>query len=394
MKQLPYATPLLQLGDEVEALERLEGRAYDERFVQELAFAHPACLPVAAIDPAFEQLVPVCMELRTPAGPLDALYVTSRGRLVVLEAKLWRNPEARRKVVAQILDYAKELARWSYEDLQRAVNRALGRTGNTLYELVLEAYPEVDEARFVDEVQRSLERGRFLLLIVGDGIQRGAASITSFLDAVGNLELTFGLVELGLYRTSAGATLVLPRVLARTVEIGRYVVQLPEGATLTQGPTEVGADDPVSDDAAFYEGFWKELLAELALEDPSQPLANATRSQNIYFPLPPKLSTAWVSAYFSQSSRRIGVYVGFTGKGSFAELAAGRLESEREAIAAEVGETLHYGDARHPLGLRMSVQDIFDPDVRASMKAFFTHSINRLVSAIRPRLEALADELE
>ncbi len=35
---------------------------------------------------------------------------------MLVEAKLWRNPEARRKVIGQILDYAKELSRWNYED--------------------------------------------------------------------------------------------------------------------------------------------------------------------------------------------------------------------------------------------------------------------------------------
>ena len=107
--QQPKAVPRLPLGS----------GDYDEAFVQELAFEHPSCLPVSEIDRAYEQLVPVCMELRTDAGYLDALYVTPTGRLVILEAKLWRNPEARRKVVAQILDYAKELADWDYEDLQR-----------------------------------------------------------------------------------------------------------------------------------------------------------------------------------------------------------------------------------------------------------------------------------
>lgn len=52
------------------------------------------------------------------------LYVTPTGRLAVVEAKLWRNPEARRKVIAQILDYAKELSRWSYETIDARIRDA------------------------------------------------------------------------------------------------------------------------------------------------------------------------------------------------------------------------------------------------------------------------------
>ena len=83
-------------------------------------------------DRAFAHPVPVCMELNTPADSIDTLYATPQGKLVVLEAKLWRNPEARRTVVGQVLDYAKELGSWTYEDLQREVSRRTGRHGNAL----------------------------------------------------------------------------------------------------------------------------------------------------------------------------------------------------------------------------------------------------------------------
>src|SRR5688572_30301723 len=103
MSQSQYATPLLiDKDDNSVSLEKLSlsaGQAsYSESYIQRLAFLHPECLPVNEIDRAFEGLIPVCMELATDAGPLDILYVTPKGRLAVVEAKLWRNPEARRKV--------------------------------------------------------------------------------------------------------------------------------------------------------------------------------------------------------------------------------------------------------------------------------------------------------
>ena len=109
---------------------------YNERFIQDIAFKHPECLPINEIDRVYENLIPVCCELKTPAGPLDILYITPKGRLVIAEAKLWRNPEARRKVVAQIIDYAKELSKWDYESLQREVSRATKKPGNVLFDLV------------------------------------------------------------------------------------------------------------------------------------------------------------------------------------------------------------------------------------------------------------------
>ena len=60
--------------------------------------------------------VPICIELNTPAGPIDNFMVTASGLPVLAECKLWRNPQGRREVVGQILDYAKELSRWSLSD--------------------------------------------------------------------------------------------------------------------------------------------------------------------------------------------------------------------------------------------------------------------------------------
>jgi hypothetical protein len=70
-------------------------------------------LPIAEIDRMFLGPVLICSELSTQAGAIDNFMVTPSGLPVLVECKLWRNPEARREVVGQILDYAKELSRWS-----------------------------------------------------------------------------------------------------------------------------------------------------------------------------------------------------------------------------------------------------------------------------------------
>ena len=96
----------------------------DEALLQDLPFRFPGTLPIPpipAVDAAYANAVPVCRELSTPAGFVDALYVNPLGRLTFAEFKLWRSPQARREVIGQVLDYAKELALWGYEDLQREV---------------------------------------------------------------------------------------------------------------------------------------------------------------------------------------------------------------------------------------------------------------------------------
>lgn len=129
-----HASPMLvKPNGQASALRRLElGRGDDggrrrEAFVQDLVHEHPTLIPMADIEPAFSPLISVCRELPTPAGFLDNLWITPWGGLVLGECKLVRNPQARREVVAQALDYARALAGWSYDHLEQAVGTALKR---------------------------------------------------------------------------------------------------------------------------------------------------------------------------------------------------------------------------------------------------------------------------
>jgi len=240
MKNHQFGSPHVIEDGTVKRLKRvsLDERGYNEDQLQTLLFDHPALLPAGDIEPVFTELIPVCRELPTPAGPLDLLYATSHGDLCLVETKLWRNPEARRKVVAQIIDYAKEIAGWAYEDLIEAVGRsaAIARPGETpedgldpIAALVADAGDDFDEQSFVDAVARNLRLGRFLLLIVGDGIREDVEKITDFLQQTPNLGYTLGLIEIGMYQMPGGndgGWLLQPRTLCKTVNIERAVVEI------------------------------------------------------------------------------------------------------------------------------------------------------------------------
>ena len=105
---------------------------------------YPDLLPLRDIDPSSDPYSTV-YRMRTEAGPLDIAFINQFGRLTLVECKLWRNPEARRKVVAQTLDYARAVSRWSYSDLQRQVAAASGRHGNVPFETTLAQNPGLIE---------------------------------------------------------------------------------------------------------------------------------------------------------------------------------------------------------------------------------------------------------
>lgn len=212
----------------------------NEKWLQNFIFDNPNTIPINEIEPAFGPLIPICCELGTNAGPIDILFVNENGLLTIVECKLWKNPDARRTVVGQILDYAKELSQWSYSDLQKSLNGPQKEGADLLIKKVSENVESLDEIDFIDNVSKNLKRGRFLLLIVGDGIRENVMQITNFLQEYGHLNFCFALVEMSIHSLpeilGEGYFFVQPRVIAQTVEITRAVVRIEDGTVTAKSP--------------------------------------------------------------------------------------------------------------------------------------------------------------
>ena len=276
-------------GGTAETLRRVppEATAADggipEEYLRDLLFEHPQALPIRQIDASYDGAIPVCTELQTPSGRIDALYVNPLGRLTLAEFKLWRNPQARREVIGQILDYAKDLAAWSYEDLQREVSRRRGETGNVLYQLARQQSPELAEPDFVDNVTRHLQRGEFLLLIAGDGIREGTENIVNFVNQHAGLHFNLALVEAALYRDAADTLFIQPRILARTEVVPHHVYEL--GGT-PDAPAIAADDDEETETHSDQEEqnlrFWTAVWDDFAFSDVTVAIPTATsRAFNI-----------------------------------------------------------------------------------------------------------------
>ena len=76
-----------------------------EDFLQDALNKNPQVLPVGELDPSFTPLVTLGREIAC----IDNLFISPTGKMTVVETKLWRNPEATREVVGQILEYATKL---------------------------------------------------------------------------------------------------------------------------------------------------------------------------------------------------------------------------------------------------------------------------------------------
>lgn len=210
------------------------------------------------------------MELLTPAGYADNLYVTESGNLALAECKLWRNPESRRQVITQIIDYAHTMARWSYEELEGAIRfgkRLDDDKIDTLFSLFGDE-SELGEPAFVDAVSRNLRLGRVLLLIVGDGIREGVETLTAYLQMHAGFHFALGIIEMPVFALPSQGFLVQPRVLARTVNIERGIVRFSDGQFKVEPPESASIKSAAGQRTSISQD---QLLERLAVTAPGAP---------------------------------------------------------------------------------------------------------------------------
>ncbi|MGE4303220.1 MAG: ADP-ribosylglycohydrolase family protein [Novosphingobium sp.] len=230
------------------------GNGHDEAWLQGLLHAYPDIMPIGRIEPGFGQPVAAAREVACGHGYIDNLFLTPAGDIIVVETKLWRNPQARREVIAQALDYVAALGAMDYASLQAAVLKA-GCSATSLYGLVEGHADALEEGPFFDAVAANLKRGRMLVLAVGDGIRQEAASLAGLLQHQVMAQFTFALVEIRLFRNDGTGDLVaIPDMLVQTVMIERGILTFDAGAPVIKPAPAKTASAPKSiTEDMFYE---------------------------------------------------------------------------------------------------------------------------------------------
>lgn len=360
----------------------------NEAWLRDTLFTNPDLIPIGDIEPAYGPLLPLCRELRTPAGPIDIAFINPFGRLTLVECKLWRNAEARRKVVAQVLDYARAIKSWSYAELQGQVSIATKQKGNVPFEIVRGFDPDLQEHHFVDAVSRSLREGRFLLLVAGDGIREDVGGIADLINRNAASAFSFGQVEVALYEFPDGGLAVQPRAISRTRIIERYVVVASKG-TLSddeESGTERGAVDPNAEppNAASRdaEAAWWEPVTQMRFDDPEQDQPKYRWRNHVRAQLP--VPGLWLTGYAASSSGNVGVFV--TGNQNVLASVMEQLDDEvlDELPPGARAEMTRNGVRFLSIGRR--ADDFADDDQR---RQWIAEMLNAFANALRPRLKML-----
>ena len=372
----------------------------DESSVRDWIFGNPGCIPMNSIRPGAGDLVAVCCEfpLRKSGSSvrIDMFGVTRHGHPVLVECKLWRNPQARREVIAQILEYAALLRRLSYSDLTATLKSHSGFTDaldnrhglsskspNPLYDLVAKVSGRAGtETEFTDTVASCLERGEIELIVAGDGIREDTAAIAEHLRDQG-ARLT--LLELQVWKDSSSRLLLVPHIPFRT-EIQRQRVLVDE--TGRQLSVQEPYDDrtaPTSEAGNEIRTasriFWDRFIEEVRFDHPDQgrPTHGGQNYVRIKLPYPGRWITAWRSV-----KGEMGFFLAQVENSNLADLV-----DEAEAIKSETGlDELKICAGEEPgiAKLEITVPAPTDDDKQLE---WLVDVANRLVNAIRPRLAHL-----
>lgn len=251
----------------------LNSHSFKEEWMQVLLEKSPSILPTGNISSVYAPLVCLAREVETPSGYIDNLYISAKGYIVLVETKLWRNPEARREVVGQILDYAKDIQKWNYENVD-SVYRKYHHTNESLFShMVSEKLCEAsDEAVFIDTVEKNLKSSRFLLMIVGDGIREGVEKMSEFLNQNPTMQYHFALCELEVYQLENGQRLVVPQLTAKTELVERGFIRI-EGNGAIMPSMEMHTQETVEKDHTI-------TIEKKAYMSPDQWVEQATFSEN------------------------------------------------------------------------------------------------------------------
>lgn len=213
------------------SFSRQDQSSFKEDLLQEIVDKSPEVLPIRDFYPTTS----VCslgreipLDLGERQGFIDNLLATNDGHLVIVETKLYRNPEAVRDAVVQTLEYGMAVHKMTLLDLESRIRRGDQR-GNRLKNEETIRSRAASMMGFSDDFEIALERyqrtGEILLLIVADGIRTSVERITQWMNDNGSsTPIKFGLVELRFYELPDGQKIVIPKTLLKTKEISRHVV--------------------------------------------------------------------------------------------------------------------------------------------------------------------------
>ncbi len=305
-------------------LERCSARdlGLAESWFRDAIFATPELViePCRAAGVTDDDWYPWAREFRVDVGAIDVLLLSSQGRVAIVETKLSTNPELRRRVLAQALDYLTHLP--------DALDASMPRIPED---------PNGAPVADVDDIRESVEQGDMLVIVVSDDVDPRVAKLSRSLIA-DNLvkEWDLALVDLALYR-SPGATsteyLIVPSVRNLVLSEPRQIVRVVVQGETPSARVEVERVTPEPEESGRRKWNEEQFFTALASKDvPAEVRELAPKLKNLAIKFPESVGLAW------GTGRRGSMVLKRAGRGLIEIHGSGQIRFRPHKFTGALGE--------------------------------------------------------
>lgn len=195
---------LLIDGEDIKVIDKI--KFTEESKLQNYFEKYPTIIPLSDILEGASDLLCIGREVSVPSGAIDLLFIDKDGLLTILETKLVKNPEIRRTVIGQIIEYASYISQWTADDVYRIVNEYLKSNLD-------EAMQEMREGEFSDEdfrsnIEQNLKNGKMRLIIAVDELSEPLRATVTFLNSYSKFDIL--LLQVSSFEESKTKKVLIP----------------------------------------------------------------------------------------------------------------------------------------------------------------------------------------
>jgi hypothetical protein len=181
-----------------------------EAHLRDILFEDPDIIPIEDLSAGADlsQVKLMLKEVGLPgSGSTDLVGIGKNGNIIIIETKLATNPDAKRAVIGQILEYAAFMHKREVEWLDEIVRRE--KNGKGIMEH-FEGEPDWDSEMFGEKLRENLQEGTFTLFIVVDEMNPDLEQTINYMNEV--LGVRIYALELKYFQEKSGIEILVPNV--------------------------------------------------------------------------------------------------------------------------------------------------------------------------------------
>lgn len=166
-------------GETIKALDKAKYNL--ESDLQDYLEQYPSIIPIEEIYEDASDLICIGREVTVPSGAIDLMYIDKEGLITIVETKLVKNPEIRRTVIGQLIEYASFVSQWTADYIYEIAAIYLKRTLSEM--ITSQDYSEDD---FKHGIEDNLKKGKIRLIIAVDELNEPLRATITFLNSYSN----------------------------------------------------------------------------------------------------------------------------------------------------------------------------------------------------------------